>query len=405
MDLNFSPDWPAWLCYLIVLLFGVLTGWREVVEKIDDVSGVWRQTATWALMLIIGVSPVLLFWLLDRVGALHDTSAIAAAIVGVAYTQILKGDSEYKAPGSTSPIWNFLSWWRERIAKAVQDRAANNALAFDQAVCERLADPAKLASATALALKLTGDPVKFQVDLSAERARLAAASPALDATVIDYKIAELVYREIQADPGDRKLMVTTQLIDKALVDEFFSNRFDRLMGGAILLAIVAAGALAIFGHKEISGWIEREYLLGRLSKPNGTVSDLDRVTTSFSRRMGDARPGSTGNRDSVGFWLEPLPDVLRDSTLPMSRIDAVLQVALVARDKEPNLGRHLAPALRSGNVDARRRVQLALVYLTEGKKPEPAVDLKGWNPTEGDSITDIERRIDAWRAYWSSVTP
>ena len=150
MDLNFSPDWPAWLCYLIVLLFGVLTGWREVVEKIDDVSGVWRLTATWALMLIIGVSPVLLFWLLDRVGALHDTSAIAAAIVGVAYTQILKGDSEYKAPGSTSPIWNFLSWWRERIAKAVQDRAANNALAFDQAVCERLADPAKLASATAL---------------------------------------------------------------------------------------------------------------------------------------------------------------------------------------------------------------------------------------------------------------
>jgi hypothetical protein len=94
-------------------------------------------------MLILGIGPVLLFWMLDRVGALHDTSVIAAAIVGIAYTQILKGDSEYKAPGETSPIWNFLSWWRERIAKAVQDHVTRNALAFDQIVCGCLAAPAK----------------------------------------------------------------------------------------------------------------------------------------------------------------------------------------------------------------------------------------------------------------------
>lgn len=410
MDLSFSPDWPAWLCYFIVLFFGILTGWREVVEKLESASGIWRQPMTWVLFIILGVGPILLFWLLDRVGALHDTSAIAAAIVGVAYTQILKGDSEYKAPGSTSSIWNFLSWWRERIAKSVQDGAANNALAFDQVVCNLLADSARLGSATALALKLSSDPVAFQTTLTNERARLAAANPALDPSIIDYKIAELVYREIQADPSDRRLMVEHQLIDQALVDKFFSTKMNWWAGGAAIVAVIAVLGFLVAGFSEIgtARWIEREYLLSRLSKPNGTGSDLDRVSARLGYLMRLDTKGEEDRAAALSFWLVPIHDVLRDSTLPMGRVDVALQAALAVRDhgggNRPFLAMGLAPALRNSNVDARRRIQMALVYLADGKRALPA-SLKDWNPTESDSITDVERQIDAWLVYWTAVKP
>src|SRR5207237_4507437 len=47
MDLSFSPDSPAWVCYLIVLLFGVLTGWREVVAQLKDTYTLWRYPSAW----------------------------------------------------------------------------------------------------------------------------------------------------------------------------------------------------------------------------------------------------------------------------------------------------------------------------------------------------------------------
>src|SRR5689334_20969534 len=200
MDVNFSPDAPSWVCYVVVLFFGALTGWREVIEKLGDPRGIWRHGGTWALMTILAITPAILFWLLDRAGTVRDTSIVGAAIIGLAYTQILKGDSEYKAPGSTTPIWDFLSWWREQIGHSLQESALNNALAFDREATEQLAEPAKFVVATRLAEMLSVDPVKFAAELEAEKTRLAAAVPALDSKALNFKLAEQVYREIRGSP-------------------------------------------------------------------------------------------------------------------------------------------------------------------------------------------------------------
>ena len=411
MDLSFSPDWPAWFCYLIVLFFGLLTGWREIVEKLNDASEVWRRPSTWALIFLLGVGPIALFWVLDRVGALHDTSAIAAAIVGVAYTQILKGDSGYKAPGSTSPIWNFLSWWRDRVAKTVQDRAANNALAFDQVVCERLAAAPTLDAAAALALKLAIDPIAFQTELAAKRAALAAAAPPLDAAVIDYKIAERVYKEIRTDPGFRALMISHALIDQAVVDRFFRPSWPPWITGGVVVAGIAA--LVVLGivvdRTGIGRWVEREYLVVRLAKTSGTVNDLDRTSARLTRMVVSQPPATADAPAPADFWLRPLLDVLDDTTLPMVRVEATLRIFLSARDKgaldRRALAERLVPMLRNTNVDARRRIQMGLAYLAEGTTSdafdkEKQDGLMKWNPTEGDSIVTVEHRIDMWRVYW-----
>lgn len=437
MDLSFSPDLPAWICYLVVLFFGVLAGWREVIAQLRDTFVIWRYPAAWALVFILAVGPVLLFWLLDRVGALHDTSLIAAAIVGIAYTQIIKGDAQYKAPGETSPFWNFLSWWRDRVAKTVQDRVGSNRRTFDQIVCSFLAAPTKagtpatpapagqpprtpLEEVTAIALKHAADPADLRARIDAERRRLEGVTPALAADVVDFKVAEFVYREmIRTDePGYRKLLVTEGLIPSWLVDKYFGSRRGRLFVGFAFPTVVVALLLAVlFDRTGAVTYLEREYLISRLNKQSGTANDLDRVTARLIRLVAEEQRTAAGKSVVADFWLLPLMNVLNDSTLHMSRIDATLRVFLAARDKnmidQRLLAELLLMTLRSANVDVRQRVHLGLVYLSPESKLDKEKDkekisaafksLSAWNPTAGDSTTEIEAKIDEWRSYWMAM--
>jgi hypothetical protein len=84
----------------------------------------------------------------------------------------------------------------------------------------------------------------------------------------------------------------------------------------------------------------------------------------------------------------------------------MIQVMLAARDRgrlrRQAIADALLYALRNSNVDARRRIQAALVYLARGVQPAPPQDLLDWNPTEGDAVPQIEERIDQWRVVWNS---
>ena len=55
MDLSFSPDIDASLCYLVVLFFGLLSGWREVIAQpnIRDTFVIWGRPVTWLLFFIM----------------------------------------------------------------------------------------------------------------------------------------------------------------------------------------------------------------------------------------------------------------------------------------------------------------------------------------------------------------
>ncbi len=406
MDVSFSPDVPAWICYLVVLVFGALTGWREVIEKLGNPRGIWRHGGTWALILILATTPALLFWFLDRAGTVSDTSIVGAAIIGVAYTQILKGDSEYKAPGSTIPIWDFLSWWRVQIGHSLSERSTANFLAFDQKASEEIAKADKFGPATQLAQKVSADPVKFAADLEAERQRLSTAAAALDQDAVNFKLAQQVYREIQGDSNWPKLIVEHNLIDKGLVYKYFSGRWPRRLVATVIVVVAIWFALGASVQSSggdvgtIRARLERAYLVNRLKKQSGSAPDLARVTGQLMARLNGAGDSSTRK-----FWLASLREPLRDPTLSMPRVDAAIQVLLAARDhkaiSQVSIADGLLYALRNSNVDARRRIQAALVYLASALQPAPPEDLLKWNPTEGDAVPQIEQRIDQWRAAWS----
>ena len=93
MDLSVSPDLDARWCYLIVLLCGLISARSQLYKRFVDfkVSGAWLVPSTWLVFAIYLAIPIALFWLMDRMNALNDTSLLAALLVGFAYPAILAG--------------------------------------------------------------------------------------------------------------------------------------------------------------------------------------------------------------------------------------------------------------------------------------------------------------------------
>src|SRR5664279_1470228 len=98
--LSFSPDWDARYCYLIVLGCGILSALIQVQGRLDVLRNkaiyAWSLWTTWLVFSTYLLIPLMLFWLLDRTGALQDTSFFAALLVGFAYPLVLSGGSSLK---------------------------------------------------------------------------------------------------------------------------------------------------------------------------------------------------------------------------------------------------------------------------------------------------------------------
>lgn len=94
MDLNVSPDLDAYCCYGLVLALGAWIGARQISGRLGGIRAIWFFPRTWLLFLAYLVVPVGLFWLLDRTGAINDTSFFAAVLVGVGYERIITGASD-----------------------------------------------------------------------------------------------------------------------------------------------------------------------------------------------------------------------------------------------------------------------------------------------------------------------
>ncbi|HXM73671.1 MAG TPA: hypothetical protein VN904_00225, partial [Chthoniobacterales bacterium] len=93
MDLSVSPDLDARWCYAVVLVCGLISAQLQLNKRFLElkISRVWIVPNTWFVFLIYLFIPLALFWVMDRTGALNDTSLFAALLVGLAYPAILAG--------------------------------------------------------------------------------------------------------------------------------------------------------------------------------------------------------------------------------------------------------------------------------------------------------------------------
>ena len=99
---------------------------------------------------------------------------------------------------------------------------------------------------------------------------------------------------------------------------------------------------------------------------------------------------------------ESLTSGLRYEPMPPETAERVLAVLLEQRaaicEGGPSLAWRLMEALRTENPDVRARIQIALVFLAEGRKVDQA--LREWKPMRSDAPSEVEARIAAWRSVW-----
>ena len=88
MDLTLSPDLDARICYGIVFLCAILGACLQIQKRFAaarlPATWIWHSPSTWMMFVTFIVTPLGLFWLMDRMNALSDTSFFAALLVGLA---------------------------------------------------------------------------------------------------------------------------------------------------------------------------------------------------------------------------------------------------------------------------------------------------------------------------------
>jgi hypothetical protein len=406
VDLSFSPDVDARICYLIVLLCALFAAYRQVDRRLATFPGSWTEPPTWLLYGSYALVPVGLFWLLDRTGAVNDTSVVAAVLIGVGYERILSGQGQPTVPAPISGLWTPFIAFADSISARVSRRIADRIFRFDRRLIDEVA----------------ADPQRFDALMNLAR------SLARDVQALDRKIEEIEvkrstlgdrltrekqiltrYSEVAQAPRWLELLRDAQVISQAT---FASYPTDSGVGSRVAVIILPVlfvlAFLALSG--KLVGPIDQEYQLWRLDKVSATAADQWRTREALATYVAD--PATTAGMSAR------IAELARGPAMQPGRVDLALQVLIAGAKRArqvPLVAQEIAGALRAPIVDNRTRMHAALVHLAqvqlganpcaaEAGTPLPKM-LCDWKPTDGDSTVDVEERIDRWTAFWNGYLP
>ena len=410
MDLSVSPDLDAYFCYAFVFVLGAIAAYSQVSKRLGSIAGIWLVPRTWLLFSMYVAVPVVLFWLLDRTGAITDTSVFAAVLVGIGYERIIAGGAAgaagaagagpggapaLRAPGEVSQFWTPFLAYADRVERLVRERTqARQQRLVDRIIAEIVQDPPRLTALQNLAMRFAPDVAALQQQLAAIDANVGA----LGANgVLEHKI-RLLYGFLAAVPNAHELMKDNNIISARL----YWRQIKRihvilaLAAVAVVVVIIAIFAAASARVELTKGWAS--YYVWRLGKINSTNVDQDRSRQKLVKLMRNQQINDTAVRE--------LTSLLRRPALPIERIELVLQTLLEGRavTAKSDIAPLLAQSLRGGSVDARVRINEVLKLLARPCEP-PFVKTDPWDPAKGDSTTALEYRIGQWAAYWAKPVP
>ncbi len=400
MDLSVSPDVDAFYCYGIVVAIGFLTGLRQVSKKLGARRGIWFVWHTWLLFALYFAVPVVLFWVLDRTSAIHDTSLMAAMIVGFGYERILAGGLDgLTAPGTVSRFWTPFLAYADEISKRVNRRIFRNQARFDEWLIKEAAEHQQRFEALK---KLTLNRSDDADQLNAELAAIDNQAAAYGADYARDKKSQMLYKAVAKLPDFHFLMKENKIIDRWVY--YWYAREWRSRALAIIIALILFTLLSGTALRVNRPELMVQYSLWRLEKQNSSQVDQFRAANHLSEYLHDP---ATAEQAFAG-----LADSLLKPRSVADRVNRILQILLEHRSLETaaaiNLPILLTAALRCENVDTRARIHRALLFIAEEQSSESPSDsllsdLRDWGPSEGDSVTDLERRINEWSAFWRQV--
>jgi hypothetical protein len=390
-----SPDLAAYVCYGFVLLLGVVVAVGQVRKRLGGMEGIWYVPHTWILFAAYAAVPVVLFWFLDRTGAINDTSLFAAILIGVGYERIISGGNQaLRAPGEVSALWTPFVAYADKVSRIVLERGARDQLRLaEKIITEIVGNEVRYRNLEALALARSSN-------IDEVRARLAEIDAVTGSGLADRqeKKTRYLYGVLLAVPDIHQLLRSKSIISS----NFYLRHVKRLpqlaVASTAAIVLVALSAALLWlrypDYREIAG----SYHVWRLGKANNTSIDQYRSRRELVLLMEhDAKLHDKATDELIHLVQRP--------GLPMDRVDLILQTLLESRRAEPRQDRlaiKLVQALRATSVDARSRVQDALIFLSTSCNAELHAPLREWKPVERDSSTTLEEKIRAWKDYWSS---
>ena len=398
MDLSVSPDLDARWCYLVVLLCGLISARSQLYKRFVDfkVSGAWLVPSTWLIFGIYLAIPIALFWLMDRMNALNDTSLFAALLVGLAYPAILAGGfGGLKASAGIQDVFKPIEAFTDSVIKSVTKSAARNDKRFEDFVV------AQMRSDKAVFDEVLGLAKGAVVDVAALEKQLNDLDSAgnTDSSLRLQKKAQLIYLYLSGTPDFVRLLTKNK---KVMKGRFWKSPIfqTRIVVGLMVFVFGAGLLAAVYFTTRPSFSVG--YYGWRLTKQNSSQSDRSRARENLRRSVVDSDLGKK--------TYQQITRILRSPGLPVERVDMLLQVLLQARGQryhDAMLCGELIDDLRVDSVDARSRVHQTLEFLALKIDPhfkDNQKELDGWNPSKGDSIVSLEDWIDRWRAFFCQAT-
>jgi hypothetical protein len=398
VDLSISPDWDARWCYSVVFLCAVLSARVQVLKRFSALNLstflIWRVPNTWLIFLVYLLLPLALFWFMDRMGALSDTSLFSALLVGLAYPAILAGGfGGLKAPSGLDGILKPLTLFVDSVVTAVNRKLAGNEKKFEDYLVKRMIESdAMLKQMQELAESAARESTKLKEQLAnLDRLNLP------DKKLLNERKARAIYLRLSTMPDFIEIVSR----NKQWMGKWWRSPIRQAQGIAILVALLLAGVFYGGAWWATQPKVTLMYHVWRLGKPDNSARDRGRAMEHLGVFLQDTNFGSMA--------YQSLTRAIHTPGLPAERVDLLLQLVLQASTQpyhDTLLCRHLIEALHVENVDARARVHQALIYLAEkrdtkdGQFKAKERDLANWNPTAGDSVPNLEKRVDQWRAFF-----
>jgi len=388
-----SPDVPAYVSYLLVVLFGAITARATLNDRLAGQPDRWAFLDTWVLFAAHVVVPVLLLWFLDYTDAVHDTSLFAALLVAFGYRQIFSGSVQGIAlPGQTSALWVPFDRWVNRVADRIATANKRYRDRFDEVVRSYLSGNAmRLTKFETVARERSKDEPALAQALSTLRAQ---APPG-----VEHKIADLLLKDLRvAEPLQYGyLLYRRDVLSLPMYWRWSQTGRSKLMTGAFIVACVV-GSVVIWRSVNSKEWSDR-YHQWRFAKANATDLDRSRSYGYLSRRLDSA--------DVDGELIEPLLRPLQYAGITAEQTDRVLR--LVTYHRNAGVNRLAMPllveSLHTENPDVRLRVHQTLSAVQAADYAATAIPDKvaNWVPARSDSVASVDERARAWSDWWTTV--
>jgi hypothetical protein len=411
MNLLASPDLPAYWCYLLVLVVGMLVARSQVNRLLTAFPQRWGFLSTWGLFWAHAAVPAVLFWFLDYTTALRDTSLFAALVVAFGYRQIFAGGVEsIRLPGQTQRLWQPFEKWVNDLVQHIIAVSRRYSERFDDSVRSYMAaDAARIQRLLALAFSHTKQRavLEGQMNALAAEANPSGVAPPDFEEMQNRKRVRLLLDDLRAAAPDNYgyFLYKKGVIPGWRYWLWFGNARSQAIAWAVTVGVFVGLSVGFYSAYQSDG-LQARYHQWRFVKTNTSPRDHFRSREYLVRRLQLAGSNLAEGEARAPALMAPMLLLLRYKEVQAQVADDVLR--LVLDSHKPEVNRVAVPqlieSLRTENADVRLRIQRTLLDLRQADYCSYALE-KGtadWVPANDDSPGEIDGHVRAWKAWWTS---